>query len=325
MSKRVTIALNSDRNTKTITLITSSNDGNIIREHLDKIAASKLRLKVKKGTTSRIFSSTGTELSNDDLVSLLSDDLLLISGGQDYIGKTSCDPRPSNTFTSVNLFDATYVETDALTQLDSAARTLPGIIRTVAQPDLHPGNKFPIGAVLVSKGFIHPPLIGGDIGCGMGWYRLNMNASQLEGEKGRRIAEKLRGLEGEWLGQEERRAWLKVGTGEIKEGRDTGKEDSGMEELEHEVERNRSLSTIGAGNHFAEIQVIGPIADPDCPLRENEVLLLVHSGSRGYGSDILRRYSTCKDQTSFPDTSDEARRYLVEHDRACEWAVANRP
>jgi RNA-splicing ligase RtcB len=101
-----------------------------------------------------------------------------------------------------------------------------GLIHVFAQSDLHLGAKLPIGTIFVSKGWIHSPLIGGDIGCGMAWYRTKLSRNQVDGEKGRKAAEKLRGLEGpissagnEWDG---------------------------------------SLGTIGAGNHFAEFKLLNP-------------------------------------------------------------------
>jgi RNA-splicing ligase RtcB len=309
MSKRLTIALNINRNQRTILLLPPNSTGEAIRLAIEKVASTRLRTKLKKSDTSRIYiADNGTEVSNEALGDIPEDTLLLFSTKEDYIGKTITSPstNPSNTYTSVNLAKEAYVEPDAFTQLESAAKSLPGTIHTVAQPDLHPGNKFPIGAVLVSKGWIHPPLIGGDIGCGMGWYRLKMGVDQLDGDKGRRIAEKLRGLEGAWMGEEDRRLWI-------------GGDVDGIQDFEG----NKALGTIGAGNHFAEIQVVGPTS-PNCPLQENEVVILVHSGSRGYGGDILKRHSSSKDQLSFPDTSHEAINYLKEHDYACEWAVANR-
>lgn len=65
-----------------------------------------------------------------------------------------------------------------------------------------------IGAVYVSREWIHPPLIGGDIGCGMAWFKTRLSRSQVEGDKGRKIAEKLRGLEGAWRTQKARDIWL---------------------------------------------------------------------------------------------------------------------
>jgi RNA-splicing ligase RtcB len=93
------------------------------------------------------------------------------------------------------------------------AHTLPGLIHAVAQPDLHLGTKFPIGAVFVSKGWIHPPLIGEDIGCGMAWYRTKLSRNQVDDEKGKNVAEKLRGLEGPWRRQSDREEWLTDGEG----------------------------------------------------------------------------------------------------------------
>jgi hypothetical protein len=46
----------------------------------------------------------------------------------------------------------TPVESLSITQLSTTAHTLPGIVHAVGQPDLHPGTKFPIGAVIASKG-----------------------------------------------------------------------------------------------------------------------------------------------------------------------------
>jgi RNA-splicing ligase RtcB len=93
------------------------------------------------------------------------------------------------------------VESLSVTQLTTTAHTLPGIVHAVGQPDLHPGTKFPIGSVFTSEKWIHPPLIGGDIGCGMAWYKTTLPRSQVDGNKGKKVAEKLRALEGPWRTQ----------------------------------------------------------------------------------------------------------------------------
>lgn len=98
------------------------------------------------------------------------------------------------------------VEALAITQLTTTAHTLPGIVHAVGQPDLYPGPKFPIGAVIVSKRWIHPPLIGGDVGYGMVWYRLSLSRNPVDGDKGQRIDEKLRGLGGPWRSKTDRRS-----------------------------------------------------------------------------------------------------------------------
>jgi release factor H-coupled RctB family protein len=61
---------------------------------------------------------------------------------------------------------ATWIEGEALRQLDEAAK-LPGMVATVAMPDLHPGKGSPVGAAFLAEGRLYPTLVGSDIGCGM--------------------------------------------------------------------------------------------------------------------------------------------------------------
>lgn len=323
-SIRVTIASNAKQSSKAPLLIplSASYDPSChpsIYSTVIKTAQSKLRLK----KASRVFVQGGRELKNqDDWTDVLRDDLtLLVSTGEEYVGSRDVlnDGRQSDNVTALDcsveiLADKAFVDSTSITQLETTARTLPGIIHTVAQPDLHPGTKFPIGAVFVSKGWIHPPLIGSDIGCGMAWYKTCLSASQVEGDKGRKIAEKLRGLEGPWRDQHSREIWLTQGDDDIN--------------LSAGEAWDSSLGTIGAGNHFAELQVVEKcIADgsggeaQSTQLYEGEVVLLVHSGSRGYGGDILKRHT---EQGKNSIREEDAAPYLQEHDRACGWASKNR-
>ena len=219
-STRLTIALNTNRNQRAPLLLPSPPSPSTSEALIIKTATSKLRLKKSKVKAPRIFhAKTGTELSASSTLEewsrlCIDDSTLLVSSGEDYVGSgvPTSDPPTSSTekpATIINLSHHAYVDPLSLTQLETTASTLPGIIHATAQPDLHPGTKFPIGAVFVSKGWIHPPLIGGDIGCGMAWYRTKLTAAQVEGEKGRKVAEKLRGVEGAWSTPEARRAWLR--------------------------------------------------------------------------------------------------------------------
>lgn len=324
-STRLTIALNSNRNTKTVLLIpnTAPTDPaapTSIRAQVVKTAQTKLRLKLKKTTPARIFHArTGAELLTaadwTRHTHVANDTLLLISAGEDFVGKkedgatdastTAAAANPDCTIAS--LAATAYVDALSATQLRTTATTLPGMLHAAAMPDLHPGTKFPIGAVFVAQGWVHPPLIGGDVGCGMAWYRVTgLSGAQVDGEKGRKVAERLRGLEGRWRGVREREAW-------VGEGSSAG-------------ERwDESLGTIGAGNHFAEVQVVERVEEGGAGvgLGEGEVVLLVHSGSRGYGGDVLKRY-TAEGRVSLREGEEATARYLEEHDRACEWARANR-
>ena len=338
---RVTLASNSKQSQKSPLLISTSTPFDPTRDDscravVIKAAQSKLRLK----KASRIFvAKTGRELlvEQDWKDSLRDDVVLLISIGEDYVGaKKEEEPVDKDETagmaalrlgnpecTLVNLANTASIDPQSVTQFETTAHTLPGIIHAVAQPDLHPGNKFPIGAVYVSEGWIHPPLIDGDIGCGMAWYKTKLTPAQVVGEKGRKVAAKIRGVEGPWRTQQDRINWLTV--------------DSQADEpvsISAGAEWDAALGTIGAGNHFGELQVVeeiltgewkthNPPIKPQHMLNEGEVVLLVHSGSRGYGGDILKRY-TSSNRTSIEISDPAASAYLEEHDRACAWAVKNR-
>ncbi|KAI4707847.1 hypothetical protein J4E89_007476 [Alternaria sp. Ai002NY15] len=315
---RLTLASNANQSTKCPILIPASASTNptassSVRALVFKSAQAKLR--VKKPT--RVFvGRSGQELvSEADWKSNINNDVvLLVSAGEDYVGarKVSGVHADANPQCPVEVLasEATLVEPLALTQLGTTARTLPGIIHAVGQPDLHPGTKFPIGAVFASKGWIHPPLIGGDIGCGMAWYKTTLNRSQVDGNKGKNVANQLRGLEGAWRNQDYREKWLL---------------DEDNCSISAGKQWDAALGTIGAGNHFAEIQVVeeSGFAKSDDGLHQDDVVLLVHSGSRGLGGSILKKYTT-DSRTSFPDDSEDANAYLEEHNKACEWAKANR-
>lgn len=335
---RVTIALNSKQSQRAPLLLPSSTPSNpsspfSCRDLVIKTALSKLRLK----KASRVFVAGGRELlEQKDWEDVLKDDVVfLVSAGEEYVGakkegylkdkrngQNGKEPSSQgNPDCSISILaEKAFIDAQSITQLETTARSLPGIIHAVAQPDIHPGTRFPIGAVFVSKGWIHPPLIGGDIGCGMAWYKTKLSRANVQGDKGRKIAEKLRGLEGAWRTQQDRQIWLRENV-------------SGEEQNCSAGETwDKALGTIGAGNHFAEIQVVEDvtttlgeisISRSQHMLYEGEVVLLVHSGSRGYGGDILKRYTATGDD-SIREADPLAHQYLQEHNRACTWAARNR-
>ena len=85
------------------------------------------------------------------------------------------------------------------------------------------------------------------------------------------------------------------------------------------------MGTIGAGNHFAEVQVVvaSSLANIDNSLQQDNVVLLVHSGSQGLGGNILKKCMT-ETRTSFGEGSADAIGYMEEHNQACECAKASR-
>lgn len=335
-STRLTLVSNASQNLRCPLLLPSTSPDCKIA--IFATAKSKLRLK----KPSRVFLPGGHELHTPaDILAILENDLtLLISVGEDYVGAVSTVRSPPTSATGGSTAATVHTVTSELsldpqsiTQLEACAR-LPGMISAVGLPDLHPGTKFPIGCTFVSEDYIHPPLIGGDIGCGMSWYRTTLKSQKLDDESGvKRVAETLRGVEGEWMGTPEREWWLSCSSNQ-----DAGEEPKSLSVGE---DWDRYLGTIGSGNHFAEIQVVeeilpytyppergGSIYTP--PFTPGEVLLLVHSGSRGYGQHVLSQfYNPTSDLASdaaisIPADDPRAHAYLALHDAACAWARRNR-
>ncbi|KAL9608678.1 MAG: hypothetical protein Q9167_006513 [Letrouitia subvulpina] len=363
---RITLISNANQSRRAPLLLPSSSasldpqEKTSCRARIIEAAQSKLRLK-KKPT--RIFVPGGLELaSRQDWERHFKNDAeFLVSMGEEYVGPSeekngnknledkfqrqlavettttvTHDDGDEKSACSMEVLadDVAELDQTALNQFETTARSLPGIIHAVAQPDLHPGTKFPIGAVFVSQGWIHPPLIGGDIGCGMAWYRCRLTRAQVQGDKGRKVAEKLRGLEGPWRTQEDREVWLSADDYDKDDD-----DDDTMTTYSTGAKWDAALGTIGAGNHFAELQVVEEAdasvkaddaataqasSSSPCPLYQDETLLLVHSGSRGFGSDILKTVTADGGQTSMRTDDPKAKAYMQQHDRACKWASRNR-
>lgn len=196
-----------------------------------------------------------------------------------------------------------WIEGWAVEQLNQTA-LLPGMRLAVGMPDLHPGKGHPIGAAFLSEGVFYPFLVGNDIGCGMGLWKTSLQRRKIKLD---RFVDKLDELDGSWNG--DLSAWL---------------ETYNLEPSEYD----QSLGTIGGGNHFAELQKLESIQDEltftSLGLDKEDVVLLVHSGSRGKGEAILRSHTEKYGAQCLLENTEEARQYLSEHDRALLWAKANR-
>jgi release factor H-coupled RctB family protein len=94
------------------------------------------------------------------------------------------------------------------------------------------------------------------------------------------------------------------------------------------TEFDASLGTIGGGNHFAELQAIEQIVSErdykQLGIGKQQVLVLVHSGSRGLGESVLRDYVDEHQASGSDAESFAAASYLRAHDHAMRWARANR-
>jgi release factor H-coupled RctB family protein len=196
-----------------------------------------------------------------------------------------------------------WMEGAAVQQLEKTA-LLPGMRLAVGLPDLHPGKGTPIGAAFAVEGYLYPALVGNDIGCGIGLWRTGLSTKKLKREG---WADRLRNLDNAWDG--DAREFLGA----------RGIEPSGYE---------HSLGTIGSGNHFAELQAIENVANPEvCEqlgIAADAVYLCVHSGSRGFGEAILREHIAQFAFDGLAAGSGNDGHYLARHDHAIQWASANR-
>jgi release factor H-coupled RctB family protein len=171
-------------------------------------------------------------------------------------------------------------------------------------PDLHPGRGYPVGAAFFSVGRLYPALVGNDIGCGMALWRTDIPAAKPRLDK------------------------LEKRLGSI----DAALDESWHSQIEHlgvpPTGYERSLGTIGGGNHFAELQQIDEIYDADAlqalGLDHKHLLLLVHSGSRGLGEAILREQVDQFGHRGLDEASEDCAAYLARHATALRFAKANR-
>jgi release factor H-coupled RctB family protein len=212
-----------------------------------------------------------------------------------------------NTLTEikVRLFASaqSWIEGEAVRQLYATAK-LNGVCHAVGFPDLHPGKGSPVGAAFVTEGVIYPHVIGGDIGCGMGLFKTDLIRRDAKLD---RWAKLQFNLEHPW---------------------DQFVSDLVAERDLESTEFDSALGTIGGGNHFAELQMVEKVFEVDefkkPGLGKQQLVVLVHSGSRGLGESILRAHVDQHFGNGVEADSFAAGDYLRGHDFAVRWAKANR-
>ncbi len=233
------------------------------------------------------------------------------------VGWTGGMRVPGRVFASESLVRKA-VDDSAIDQVANVA-TLPGIVgASLAMPDIHWGYGFPIGGVAAtdveSGGAVSPGGVGFDIGCGVRlvrsavtWDRAKPVIRELVTTLGRRVP---RGVGGrgrmvldpkgmEAVLEEGVRYPLSRGIGWEEDAElceDSGWLPNARPDLVSERAKERGgtqLGSLGAGNHFLEVQVVDEIRDARAAevmgLFEGGVVVMIHSGSRGLG------HQTCTD------------------------------
>ncbi|HRC87321.1 MAG TPA: RtcB family protein, partial [Thermoanaerobaculia bacterium] len=258
-------------------------------------------------------------------------------------------------------------EDPCLDQVANVAH-LPGILRaSLAMPDIHWGYGFPIGGVAAmdaEAGVVSPGGVGYDINCGVRLVRSSVAAQEfsphLEAVVQRLFATIPTGVGAGRrdlrLGQKELEKVLEKGAAwAVEEGMGWQRDLEHLEEggrlpgadpervSAKAYERGRAqLGTLGSGNHFAEIQYVSEIFDPEAArafgLFAGQVVVMVHSGSRGLGHQVCtdhlkvmvkaaQRYGIQLPDRQLccaPISSAEGRSYLAAMAAAANYAFANR-
>ncbi|MFA7198596.1 MAG: RtcB family protein [Methanoculleus sp.] len=213
---------------------------------------------------------------------------------------------------------AETLEEGAIRQLANVA-TLPGIVKySLAMPDIHWGYGFPIGGVAAfdrTEGVISPGGVGFDINCGVRLITTPLTEADLAGKK-RELIERLfsavpTGVGGKSamrVSNKDLSAVLVDGARwAVERGLGTAadlvrcEEEGAMPGADPDAvsakARQRGvpqLGTLGAGNHFLEVQVAREIVNPEAAkvfgISEGQVCFMVHCGSRGFGHQVATDY-----------------------------------
>jgi tRNA-splicing ligase RtcB len=247
------------------------------------------------------------------------------------------------------------------------AATLPGLVGQVSvMPDVHQGYGFPIGGVAATRvrdGVVSPGAIGYDINCGV-----RLLASRLDAEAARpQLADLAAALFSNCPSGVGARGSLALSAPELdrvcregvawarKMGYASGEDVTNTEEAgriagadpaqvsARAKERGRpQLGSLGAGNHFIEVDVVDTVLDPVAAqamgLAAGCLVVQIHCGSRGFGHQIcsdyvrdlqsaVRRFGIQlpdRELVCAPVDSMEGQRYLAAMACAANYAFANR-
>ena len=267
---------------------------------------------------------------------------------------------PARVFADSELIDAIRGDS-SLEQLQNVA-TLPGIVDAAyAMPDIHQGYGFPVGGLAATElpdGVVSPGGVGYDINCGVRLLAAPLSFEELGTRKEALVHEISRAVPA-GAGKDSRHSRrsaeldrvLTDGSRAVGGDDDVERTESngclpGADPAavsERAKERGSGqLGTMGSGNHFVEVQrvehVFDEVAAGAYGLREDQVTILVHSGSRGLGhqvcTDYVRRMDAVlgrygielpdRQLSCAPASSPEGESYLAAMAAAANFAWANR-
>lgn len=278
------------------------------------------------------------------------------------IPKTGKMLVPGKIFASENLI-SNIKEDKTLEQVRNVAM-LPGILKeSIALPDAHQGYGFPIGGVAafdLDKGIISPGGVGYDINCSVRLLRTDIKLKDIKAKVREIINQLFRdipagvGMGGRLkLSKEELNGVLVEGTQwAVKKGygkeqdyfhtEEQGKMNGANPSYVSDRAKARGmpqLGTLGAGNHFLEIDEVKEIFDEKTAkifgLEKGQVVIMIHCGSRGLGHQVCSDYikemeekygwpEQDRELVNAPIKSELGRRYLSAMAAAANFAFANK-
>lgn len=273
---------------------------------------------------------------------------------------------PGRIYADQSLVDALSGD-GSLDQVANVAH-LPGILCcSLAMPDIHFGYGFPIGGVAafaVDEGVVSPGGVGYDINCGVRLLATELQTADLRDRIKLVVDQLFRdvpsgvGSSGAIakLPRKDMQRVLVEGAGwAVKQGYgsradlDHTEDGGAMPGADPGVVSERAyargqdqVGTLGSGNHFLEVQTVDEIFDREAAaafgLREGQLTIMIHCGSRGFGYQVCddylgtmaeasRRYGIAlpdRQLVCAPVTSPEGRAYLAAMACAANYAWANR-
>ncbi len=245
------------------------------------------------------------------------------------IEKTGEMKVPVIIFSSDNLIEK-MKEDDTFKQAQNTAK-LPGIIeKMIICPDGHMGYGLPIGGVAafdLDEGVITPGGVGFDINCSVRLLKTNLTLKDIKG-KGKEILDKLFRDVPSGVGEKGRirldkndldevliegAQWaVKKGYGvenDWKHTEDNGRLEGANPEFVSQRAKARGmpqLGSLGAGNHFLELQRVDEIFDEETAkkfgLKKDMITIMIHCGSRGLGHQVASDYiKLMEDEYGYPE------------------------
>lgn len=216
--------------------------------------------------------------------------------------------KPYKIFADINNIDY-----NALEQFVSAMNH-PNIIRGALMPDVHLGYSLPIGAVVETDSMIFPSFVGYDIGCGMCAVPTNFRKGDIK-HKAKKIYKQI--LRNVPVGFNKHNKYVEEAfLLDILASTDI------MQKIFDDKNGMLQVGTLGGGNHFIEIGYD----------ENDQVWIIVHSGSRGVGHGCAQHYMKLASPTGkaseghfgFDVESQNGKDYIQDMNWCLEFALLNR-